>query len=177
MESSLRPFSDPTYVLYHRRQTSSCARYTSFEWNSNRFLGLGLIPLLQVLPAAALTAVEVAKGLRRRGILIRYFGSQGGALQNYIRISSSLPWHTDLVIYALSELLVPGTSVGSDEGSFRLLFLISPLQAILDVLDSYKPEAILFDMDGVLADVSTSYRQAIIQTSACSWWFLRNRNH
>ena len=29
-----------------------------------------------------------------------------------------------------------------------------------------KPEALLFDLDGVLADVSTSYRTAIIQTAA-----------
>lgn len=51
--------------------------------------------------------MEVAQGLRKRGILIRYFGSQGGALQNYIRISSSLPWHTDRVIHALAQLLLP----------------------------------------------------------------------
>jgi len=31
---------------------------------------------------------------------------------------------------------------------------------------SLRPEAILFDMDGVLADVSQSYRQAIIETAA-----------
>jgi histidinol-phosphate/aromatic aminotransferase/cobyric acid decarboxylase-like protein len=61
----------------------------------------------QILPSAALSAVEVAQGLRKRGILIRYFGSQGGALQNYIRISSSLPWHTDRVIHALALLLLP----------------------------------------------------------------------
>jgi histidinol-phosphate/aromatic aminotransferase/cobyric acid decarboxylase-like protein len=65
--------------------------------------------LQQILPGAAATAVEVAKGLRQRGILIRYFGSQGGALQNYIRISSSLPWHTDRVIHALAQLLLPAT--------------------------------------------------------------------
>jgi phosphoglycolate phosphatase-like HAD superfamily hydrolase len=31
-------------------------------------------------------------------------------------------------------------------------------------MGDYKPEGILFDMDGVLADVSASYRQAIILT-------------
>jgi len=61
----------------------------------------------QILPAAALTAVEVAKGLRQRGIIIRYFGSQGGALYNYIRISSSLPWHTEKIIHALAQLILP----------------------------------------------------------------------
>jgi len=35
-------------------------------------------------------------------------------------------------------------------------------------LDGYRPEAILFDMDGVLADVSESYRQAIILTGTCA---------
>jgi len=103
--------------------------------------------LCEILPAAALTAVEVAKGLRQRGIIIRYFGSQGGALYNYIRISSSLPWHTEKIIHALAQLILP------------------PQKAIHSVLDGYRPEAILFDMDGVLADVSESYMQAIILTA------------
>lgn len=41
------------------------------------------------------------QGLRRRGIIIRYFGTQGGDLQNYIRISAGKPEHTDAVIAAL----------------------------------------------------------------------------
>lgn len=104
--------------------------------------------LCEILPSAALSAVEVAQGLRKRGILIRYFGSQGGALQNYIRISSSLPWHTDRVIHALAQLLLPPVP-----------------RAVAEIMGDYRIEGILFDMDGVLADVSASYRQAIILTA------------
>lgn len=35
-----------------------------------------------------------------------------------------------------------------------------------EVLQGYDVEGIIFDMDGVLADVSRSYRQAILQTAA-----------
>lgn len=37
---------------------------------------------------------------------------------------------------------------------------------VLGALDAAQPQAVLLDMDGVLVDVSTSYRQAIIQTAA-----------
>lgn len=40
------------------------------------------------------------------------------------------------------------------------------LARLLGALETLRPEAILFDMDGVLVDVSTSYRQAILQTCA-----------
>eukprot|EP00048_Salpingoeca_helianthica_P016283 m.231466 g.231466 ORF g.231466 m.231466 type:complete len:364 (+) comp18370_c0_seq1:22-1113(+) len=53
-------------------------------------------------------AKAVYGALRRRGIIIRYFGSQGGNLQNYIRISSGKPEQIDAVIRALSEIDVVG---------------------------------------------------------------------
>jgi phosphoglycolate phosphatase-like HAD superfamily hydrolase len=37
---------------------------------------------------------------------------------------------------------------------------------ISSALGSHPPRAILWDMDGVLADVSTSYRRAIVETAA-----------
>ncbi len=49
------------------------------------------------------------------------------------------------------------TCPGSGEGLRRLVHALETALA---------PEAILFDMDGVLADVSRSYQQAIIQTVA-----------
>ncbi len=62
---------------------------------------------------------------------------------------------------------VPGAStvldnclrIGCPENLEYAEFLFSSLRAAM------KPEAILFDMDGVLADVSRSYRAAIIQTA------------
>jgi phosphoglycolate phosphatase-like HAD superfamily hydrolase len=39
---------------------------------------------------------------------------------------------------------------------------------VAEIMGDYKIEGILFDMDGVLADVSASYRQAIILTGACA---------
>jgi HAD superfamily hydrolase (TIGR01548 family) len=40
------------------------------------------------------------------------------------------------------------------------------MQRVHDAFDALRPEAILFDMDGVMVDVSTSYRAAIIETAA-----------
>lgn len=61
----------------------------------------------------------------------------------------------------------PGTStllkgclrIGCPEDPEKSERLLAALHAVM------KPEAILFDMDGVLADVSRSYRAAIIQTA------------
>lgn len=46
----------------------------------------------------------------------------------------------------------------------RTALTYKAVQALLQILGDYKPEGIIFDMDGVLADVSSSYRQAIIRT-------------
>ena len=56
------------------------------------------------------TAPEIAAALRKKGILIRYFGQQGGdILQNYIRISAGRPQDTDKLLAVLRELLQPTT--------------------------------------------------------------------
>lgn len=54
------------------------------------------------------SAPELASALRRKGILIRYFGQQGGSiLENYIRISAGRPQDTDKLLAVLRELLQP----------------------------------------------------------------------
>jgi histidinol-phosphate aminotransferase len=107
--------------------------------------------LCEVLEAAGplgLTAERAFQHLRKRGILVRYFGSQGGALENYFRVSAGRPEHTDRVVSAL-----------------RSLELAAASQANQQLADWWQPDAILFDMDGVIADVGLSYREAIVQTA------------
>lgn len=53
-------------------------------------------------------AKEVYLALRRRGIIIRYFGSQGGNLQNYIRISAGTAAQIDAIIAALKDIGAKG---------------------------------------------------------------------
>jgi len=77
------------------------------------------------------------------GILVRYFSTN--VLQNYIRISAGRPID--------SIRLLKGLSLVSSS-SFRKVLNHSTLIGVI------------FDMDGVLADVSKSYRQAILETTA-----------
>jgi histidinol-phosphate aminotransferase len=86
-----------------------------------------------------LEASQVTAYLRRAGVLVRYFTNP--LLINYFRVSVGRPSDTDALISTLRQL----------EKS---------------VLDAYIPQALLWDMDGVLADVSQSYRQAIVRTAA-----------
>jgi histidinol-phosphate aminotransferase len=85
-------------------------------------------------------AGHVATALRKVGVLIRYFSTP--ILKDYIRISIGKPSDTDAIITALKEI-----------------------EFVWKILDDYVPEAVIFDMDGVLADVSLSYRQAILSTA------------
>jgi len=89
------------------------------------------------------SAKDITNGLRKLGILVRYFSTN--VLQNYIRIS-----------------------VGRPIDSIRLLKGLSLVSSstLCTTLNRTTLNAIIFDMDGVLADVSKSYRQAIIQTAA-----------
>lgn len=90
------------------------------------------------------TAKELAFSLRRLGILIRYFGKP--PLADYIRISAGRPRETQQLLSAL-----------------RIL----DSSAVYRDLEKYKGyKAIVFDMDGVLADESKSYRQSIVTTCA-----------
>eukprot|EP01117_Protostelium_nocturnum_P010052 TRINITY_DN3584_c1_g1_i3.p1 TRINITY_DN3584_c1_g1~~TRINITY_DN3584_c1_g1_i3.p1 ORF type:complete len:1502 (-),score=554.93 TRINITY_DN3584_c1_g1_i3:1002-5507(-) len=86
------------------------------------------------------SAADLANFLRFRGILIRYFDT--AALKGYIRISAGKPEEMDRVLEAL-QLYSEGR------------------------LNSVKPSpsCLLLDLDGVLADVSTSYREAIVLTA------------
>ncbi len=72
---------------------------------------LAALPWLRPFPSSAnfilcevrgITAREVRAQLRQRGILVRYFDSQG--LRNCIRISVGRPEHTDRLIQALTEI-------------------------------------------------------------------------
>eukprot|EP00029_Vermamoeba_vermiformis_P007657 TRINITY_DN3373_c0_g1_i1.p1 TRINITY_DN3373_c0_g1~~TRINITY_DN3373_c0_g1_i1.p1 ORF type:complete len:1492 (+),score=442.42 TRINITY_DN3373_c0_g1_i1:647-4477(+) len=83
----------------------------------------------------------IKASLRRRGVLVRHFDHP--RLSKYIRISVGRPADTELLKQGLDEL-----------------------DAAQDDFGQYKPEGILFDMDGVLVDVTQSYRQAIILTAA-----------
>eukprot|EP00041_Stephanoeca_diplocostata_P033280 m.1095861 g.1095861 ORF g.1095861 m.1095861 type:complete len:444 (-) comp24305_c0_seq9:2598-3929(-) len=86
-----------------------------------------------------LNAESVYMALRRKGVLIRYFGTQGGDLSNYIRISAGKPEHTDCVIdtvkaigrekfsiappcrqYSLAESCLSGSSLSA----LRLGFIV-----------------------------------------------------
>ncbi len=85
------------------------------------------------------SAAQIALLLRKFGVLVRYFSTT--VLKDYIRISVGRPSDTNA--------------------------LVAPLQALENtwkILEEYVPEALIFDMDGVIADVSQSYRQAIIDT-------------
>jgi len=41
--------------------------------------------------------------LRKKGVLVRYFGTQGGQLQSNLRISAGRPQDTEKLINALKE--------------------------------------------------------------------------
>ncbi|KNC48801.1 histidinol-phosphate aminotransferase [Thecamonas trahens ATCC 50062] len=102
--------------------------------------------LARIADTAPLTAGELASALRAAGILIRYFNKQGGDLEAYIRISAGKPADTAVVIGKIRELL-------------------GAAPAPPPVLANPGIEAVLFDMDGVLADVGASYRAAIVATA------------
>lgn len=94
-----------------------------------------------------------AKGLstflRRNGVLVRYFGTQGGQLQNNIRISAGRPSDTQKLIAALQKYEATRYNA-----------------AAAKALGAHKGvECLLWDMDGVLLDVSQSYRTAILDTA------------
>lgn len=90
------------------------------------------------------TAHELWSNLRRLGILIRYFGKP--PLADYVRISAGRPQETQQLLNALNVL---DSSV---------------IYRDLEKFKGYK--GIVFDMDGVLADESKSYRQSIVTTCA-----------
>eukprot|EP01121_Diplochlamys_sp_Union-15-3_P008038 TRINITY_DN2101_c0_g1_i3.p1 TRINITY_DN2101_c0_g1~~TRINITY_DN2101_c0_g1_i3.p1 ORF type:complete len:647 (+),score=120.59 TRINITY_DN2101_c0_g1_i3:1248-3188(+) len=87
------------------------------------------------------SAHQLASDLRSLGVLLRYYSSS--ELKDYIRVSVARPQDTDKFLWALNM-------VSSSK--------------LLSSLNGFKPEGVLLDMDGVLVNVSLSYRQAIIDT-------------
>lgn len=92
--------------------------------------------LIQVM---GYSPAQIVAFLRKRGVLVRYYST--ALLANHFRISAGRPADTDRLISVLSEF----------ENHMRQRFAAT--------------QAVLFDMDGVLVDVSTSYRQCILQTA------------
>lgn len=102
------------------------------------------------------SARQVERALFKRGVLVRcYEGGSYAVLDKYIRVSSGRPEDTDKLIEELRIL-----DGGASQSAFEF-GLAGPLITKLGA-----PKALLFDLDGVLADVSQSYRQAIIATAA-----------
>ena len=91
-------------------------------------------------------AKHVAAVLKSHDVWIRFFGSQGGALERYIRVSVGTPRDMERFHNALE--MVPNESELVNDFSMA----------------NKNVKALIFDMDGVLADVKASYRAAIIET-------------
>lgn len=114
--------------------------------------------LVEVLPASPVPAAALTQALLGVGIVIRYFGGSNKALASFIRISSGAPADMQRVVAALSwllsrpqERLCPVVPTAADARAFA-----ASLPREL--------RCILFDMDGVMANVTQSYRECILQT-------------
>ena len=127
---------------------------------------LSAFPWLTPLPSQANFMLVVVKGipprqlqadLHRAGVLVRcYAGGAYRQLDHFIRISCGRPRDTDRLLEVLHAI----------EKEHSLISPLTPPSPLLSRLASAPVRAVLFDMDGVLADVSQSYRAAIIQTAA-----------
>ena len=127
---------------------------------------LSAFPWLTPLPSQANFMLVSVKGipprqlqadLHRAGVLVRcYAGGAYRQLDHFIRISCGRPRDTDRLLEVLLAI----------EKEHSLIHPPTPASPLLSRLSSAPVRAILFDMDGVLADVSQSYRTAIIQTAA-----------
>lgn len=97
-------------------------------------------------------AKQVQLQLRKKGVLVRcYAGGSQPVLDHYVRFTAARPQDSDRLLSAIAALQLP-----TQYDMPKQLPKLSQLGA---------PKAVLFDMDGVLADVSNSYRTAIIQTA------------
>jgi len=100
-------------------------------------------------PSVAPLALQAA--LRKHGVLVRcYAGGSCKALDRFIRVSCGRPQDSDRL---MSVLL---TMQGASDDVLRSNLLS---------LETKEPCCVLWDMDGVMAEVSGSYREAIIQTA------------
>jgi histidinol-phosphate aminotransferase len=107
-------------------------------------------------------ASEVVASLRSKGILVRYYPS--GRLSGYLRISCGRPHDTDRLLLALK-------SIGRDQEIAHGLplcmkkLVASPAHPLVGRFHPSLPNVLLWDMDGVLVEVASSYRAAIIATA------------
>ena len=108
--------------------------------------------LFQVLPP--FDAERVQEQLRSQGVLVRYYPK--GPLAGYIRISTGRPADTARLLTAIQA--VEALDMSTEAAAASEALLQSPGAAPIG--------AVLLDMDGVLVEVSSSYRAAIIQTAA-----------
>jgi histidinol-phosphate aminotransferase len=86
--------------------------------------------------------------LRSVGVMTRFFGTQGGSLECHVRISAPTEAGYPRLMRALRAARDGKISLAAERARV--------------VIAANRPQAVLFDMDGVLADVSSSYRRAII---------------
>ena len=127
---------------------------------------LAAFPWLSPLPSQANFILVSVRGLpprqlqaelHRAGVLVRcYSGGAYRQLDSFIRISCGRPRDTDRLLEVLHLI----------EKEHGLVSPLTPHSPLLSRLASSPVRAVLFDMDGVLADVSQSYRAAIVQTAA-----------
>ena len=133
---------------------------------SRMMKALSAFPWLTPLPSHANFMLVAVKGipprqlqadLHRAGVLVRcYAGGAYRQLDHFIRVSCGRPRDTDRLLEVLHAI----------EKEHSLISPLTPTSPLLSRLASAPVRAVLFDMDGVLADVSQSYRTAIIQTAA-----------
>ena len=133
---------------------------------SRMMRALGAFPWLQPLPSQANFMLVGVKGipprqlqqeLHRAGVLVRcYAGGPYKQLENVIRISCGRPRDTDRLLELLHTV----------EKEHNLISPLTPTAPLLSRISQVPVRALLLDMDGVLADVSQSYRTAIVQTAA-----------
>ena len=127
---------------------------------------LSAFPWLQPLPSQANFMLVGVKGiaprqlqqeLHKAGVLVRcYAGGPYKQLEHVIRISCGRPRDTDRLLELLHQI----------EREHNLISPLTPAAPLLSRIQHVPVRALLLDMDGVLADVSQSYRTAIIQTAA-----------
>jgi imidazoleglycerol-phosphate dehydratase len=100
--------------------------------------------LCEVLDRPARSLFE---DLRSVGVMTRYFGTQGGSLECHVRISAPTEAGYPRLMRALRAARDGKISLAAERARV--------------VIAANRPKAVLFDMDGVLSDVSSSYRRAI----------------
>jgi HAD superfamily hydrolase (TIGR01548 family) len=93
-----------------------------------------------------LGAKEIWTGLRKLGVFLRYF-EKPAFMSDYIRVSVGRPRDTEALLRAIRIVM------GSTITKTQIIASALPLKGII------------FDMDGVLADESASYREAIVRTA------------